>query len=74
MNRVEIKFSRDEAVVLFEFLSRFVEEDELRIEDDAEDIALWNLKSDLEKFLIEPFQENYKQAVEDARKNLRNEE
>jgi hypothetical protein len=39
----------DEALVLFEFLSRFSDTDELRVEDQAEQRALSNLCCLLEK-------------------------
>ncbi len=71
MNQIEIKFSKDEAVVLFEFLTRFVEENKLQIEDSAEAQTLWNLQCELEKILTEPFQENYEQIIKEARNRLR---
>jgi 23S rRNA maturation mini-RNase III len=74
MNQIEIKFSKDEAVVLFEFLTRFAEESNLQIEDNAEARVLWNLQSKLEEILVEPFQENYEEIVKEARNNLRDKE
>ena len=74
MNQVEIKFSKDEAVVLFEFLFRFIEENKLQINDNAETNVLWNLQCKLEKVLVEPFQENYKEIVEAAQNYLRDKE
>jgi hypothetical protein len=43
-DRIEIKLTKDEAIVLFEFLSRFSDKDELKIEHQAEERAcgIWH--------------------------------
>jgi hypothetical protein len=67
----------DEALVLFEWLSRT---DELTsdfgdlVEDQAEQRALWNLTCLLERVLIEPFQPEYQELVEQARSRFRDED
>ncbi len=69
---VNLSLTKDEALVLFEFLSRFSESDsKLTIEDQAEERVLWNLCCDLEKILGEPFQENYVELLNHARKKVR---
>ena len=55
MDEVEIKLTKDEALVLFDFMSRFSNEDKLSIQDQSEERALWNLTCVLEKELTEPF-------------------
>lgn len=70
-NRVEVRLTPDEALVLFEFLSRYSDGDELRVEDQAEQRALWNLCCLLEKQLVEPFNPNYFELLESARNRLR---
>ena len=73
MNEVEIKITKDEALVLFEFLSRYSDEDSLSIQDQAEQQALWNLTCTLEKKLTEPFSNEWASIIETARNRLRDE-
>ena len=70
INSVEIKISNDEALVLFEFLSRFSNTDKITIEHQAEEIVLWNLTCNLEKLLPEPFFENYSEVLRAAKERL----
>lgn len=64
--------TKEESLVLFEFLSRFSDKDsKLTIEDQAEERILWNLCCDLEKILVEPFQDNYSEILEQAREKVR---
>lgn len=70
---VQIEITKDEALVLFEFLSRFSETDTLEIEDQAEERALWNLTCVLEKILVEPFLPDYLDIIKAARDRLRDE-
>ncbi|MEM7345024.1 MAG: hypothetical protein AAF485_12340 [Chloroflexota bacterium] len=74
MEQVNINLTKDEALVLFEFVSRFSDEDRLSIEDQAEERALWNLTCLLEKAFSEPFSDNWPQIIEAARSRLRDEE
>lgn len=71
---VQIALTPDEALVLFEFLSRFSDADTLVIEDQAEARALWNLCCLLEKALVEPLKEEYHQLLQTARDRLRDKE
>jgi hypothetical protein len=49
-NDITIKFSKDEALVLFEFLSRFNAEDRKdSFQDQAEEKILWVIEGQLEK-------------------------
>jgi hypothetical protein len=68
---VSIKLTKDEALVLFEFLSRFSETDKLSIEHQAEERALWNLTCIFEKELSEPFDKKYGDILSQARERLR---
>lgn len=68
---IRIELSDDEALVLFDFLSRFSETDELKIEDQSEVRVLWNICCDLEKILVGPFLENYDELLEAARAQSR---
>lgn len=68
---IKIELNSDEALILFEFLSRYSETDTLTIEDQAEQRILWNLCCDLEKLLVERFSENYRELLETARSRIR---
>ena len=70
MDEVEIKLTKDEALVLFDVMSRFSNEDKLCIQDQAEERALWNLTCVLEKELAEPFSKNWQSIIEAARSRL----
>lgn len=61
----------DEALVLFELLHRW--EDSGRIDTalmPGEQAALWALSGRLESVLIEPFEGNYRELVDYARRRL----
>lgn len=66
-----LEFSRDEALVLFELLSRFSNSGSLALEDQAEEVALWGLTGMFEKVLVEPFREDYAELLNAARDRLR---
>ena len=67
---VLIELEPDEAIVLFEFLSRYCEQDALSIEGKSGQVALWNLLCLLEKQLVEPFLPEYNRLVQEARDRL----
>lgn len=70
--KVSIELSKKEAIVLFEFLAKFNKSKDSNIFDDqSEQRVLWNLESDLEKALSEPFKSNYSDIVKDARDSVR---
>jgi hypothetical protein len=75
-DEVVLRLSRDEALVLFEWLYRT---DETTndfadlVEDQAEQRALWNLTCLLERELVEPFSPQYGELVEQTRARLRDE-
>ena len=68
---VSIELSDSEALVLFEFLSRYDDRDELRIDDPSEQYALWALHCRLETQLAEPFKADYAELLTRARDELR---
>lgn len=68
---VEISLTADEALVLFECLSRFSDSGALSIVDQAEERALWNLCALFQKTLMPPFQENCLEQLKQARDRLR---
>lgn len=71
-DEIAIKLSKDEAVVLFDFLSRFnAEEHEDIFQDQAEEKTLWLIEGQLEKILVEPFMPNYQDILLEARNKIR---
>lgn len=69
--KIQINLNKYEAVILFEFLSRFSNEERLKIIDQSEERVLWNILCELEKTLAEPFEENYTKILETAREKTR---
>ncbi|MEP7253250.1 MAG: hypothetical protein ABI683_12745 [Ginsengibacter sp.] len=71
-NQIIIKLSKDEALVLFKFLSRFNENDNKEVfQDQAEEKALWIIEGELQKILVEPFMPNYQDITKEARNIIR---
>jgi hypothetical protein len=68
---VHLQMSADEALVFFEFLSRFADSDQLSIADQAETRTLWNLCGRLERQLSGPFSPRYSELLAQARSRLR---
>ena len=66
-----ITFTPDEAIVLFELLSRYEQEDRLSIEDRAEDAVLTRLLARIERHLVTPFDPRYAALLEAARARIR---
>lgn len=72
MTDVTITLSENEALVLFAFLSRYADTDLLGTEDQAEQQALWNLHSLIERHLVPIFDPNFRDMLFEARNSLRN--
>jgi hypothetical protein len=68
---IQLNLLRDEAVVIFEFLSRYADTGELAIKDQAEQRVLWDLCSSLESQLHEPISMNYDDLLWNARERVR---
>jgi len=74
-NEITITLNKDEALVLFKFLSRFNENDNKEIfQDQAEEKTLWVIEGQLEKILVEPFMPNYQDIIQEARNRIRDKE
>jgi hypothetical protein len=72
---VGLYLTLEEALVLFEFLSRgqTAGDDYSTIEDQAELRVLWDMQALLESWLTEPFLENYDDHLARARTVVRDE-
>ncbi|MFE3869602.1 hypothetical protein ACFX5F_00005 [Flavobacterium sp. ZS1P70] len=72
---LSIKLTKNEALILFDFLSRFNQSENNEIfEDKAEQKIFWTIGALLEKQLTEPFLPNYKDIISEARKEILDEE
>ena len=67
---VTISLTSDEALVLFDLLHRWEDEHVTPPQNEAEQIALWNLSALLERVLDEPFSPDYTRLVSEARARL----
>ena len=68
---IDINLTKDEAWVLFEFVRRFSETDKLKIEDQSEERALWNLCCVFEKKLHQDGNLEYLEFIKQCRERLR---
>ena len=72
---ITIRLTSDEALVLFEWLHQCEDEGAFRQpEHHGEPVALWNLSAELERRLVQPFQDDYMHLVREARSRLTGEE
>lgn len=69
--KVAIELTVDEALVLFEWLSRFNQNENVAFEDAAEQRVLFDLESKLESSLTAPLEPNYKEQLAEARSRVR---
>jgi hypothetical protein len=74
MPHITITLPDNEALVLFDLLSRYVQSNLLGTEDQAEQRALWNLQSLLEPHIVAVFSANYQELIAAARDAIRNQE
>lgn len=71
-DEISIALSREQALVLFEWLSRTgAAAAPAAFEDQAEQRVLWDLEAALEPLLTEPLRQDYRRLVEAARARLR---
>ena len=71
---ISLKLTKDEALILFEFVTRFNENDNKEIfNDQAEEKIFWVIEGQLEKILVEPFMPNYQNIIQEARSRIRDE-
>lgn len=67
---VAISLTADQALVLFEWLTREDEKGALPTEHQAEQGVLWQIEAQLERVLVEPLQPDYLDKVAAARERL----
>jgi hypothetical protein len=69
--KLVLELTADQALVLFEWLARFNQKDDVAFEDDAERRVLFDLESKLESSLTAPLEPNYKDLLAVARSRVR---
>ena len=68
---IHLELSRDEALVFFEWLSRFNKVANSTFDDQAEQRVLWDIEGKLESILTEPLDSNYDERLAEARAHVR---
>jgi hypothetical protein len=66
-----LELSDKEALVLFEFLSRFGEAEKLSIEDTSERWVLSDILAILEKKMTEPLHPDYREILKKAQEEIK---
>lgn len=74
MEEVKLELSNAEALILFEFVSRFSDKKSLEIKNPAEEKVLWQICCQLESILVEPFHRNYDELLAAARAEVLHED
>jgi hypothetical protein len=69
--KISIELTNHEALVLFDFLARFGEENTRPLADQAEQQVLWKIEGILEKQLVEVISPDYDRLVTEAREQVR---
>ena len=69
---VAIQLTPDEALVLFDWLSRFNAIGDGTFRDQAEQRVLWDVEAVLESNLVAPFDAQYDRLLAAAREQVRN--
>ena len=67
-----IELTRAEALVFFDFLARFNEQQGFPFADQSEQRILWNIEAALEKQLVDPLDAAYEELLKKARQAVRN--
>jgi hypothetical protein len=72
MSKVSIELTENEAIVLFDYLSRFNNKmNPQAFEDQSEQRVLWDIESTLEQKLSVPFGADYTEILKKAREIVR---
>ncbi len=67
---VRLSLTHDQALVLFEWLSREDGKSALPTEHEAEQKVLWEIEGQLERALVDPLRPDYAAAVSAARERV----
>jgi hypothetical protein len=72
--KITVELTNKEAIVLFEFLCRFDDENNYSFADQAEQRVLWDIQCVLEKQLVEIMSPDYRRFLKEAREQVRDPE
>jgi len=67
---IAIRLSHDEALVLFDFFSRFDDSDDFTLRHNAEYLAFSRHSAQLDTALVEPFRPEYAELLRAARERI----
>ncbi len=70
-NLINLNLTNEEALVFFDWISRFNEDEKYVFQDQAEQRVLWDIEAMLEKQLVEPLDEKYSILLKSARDKIR---
>lgn len=70
-DQITLNLSTDEALVLFELLSRHEDDSKLSLNDVSEEHVLSILLGKLEVILVEPFRPNYSELLQIAQDKIK---
>jgi len=71
--KIKIELTSDEALVLYDWLTRFNQRADTDLANQAEERVLFDLEAMLEKALIAPLQSGYADLLAQARSKVRDE-
>ncbi len=66
-----LELSKEQALVFYEWLSKFNGAEGRQFDDQAEERVLWDIEAMLESTLVEPFDPRYEELVANARQAVR---
>jgi DNA primase len=71
-NKILLELTKEEAIVLLDWLSRFNEDEKPDLfKDQAEERVLWDMEASIEKIISETFDNNYAEILSKAREKVR---
>lgn len=71
-DKVFLELTKEEAIVLFDWISRLNEEEKPELfRDQAEERVLWDVEASIEKVISETFKSNYAEILSEAREKVR---
>lgn len=71
-DKVLLELTKEEAIVLLDWLSRFNEDEKPELfKDQAEERVLWDVEASIEKVISENFDSNYAEILSKAREKVR---
>ena len=73
-NNIVLVLKKEEALVLFDWISRFNESSNNEFEDSSEERLFWDMEALLEKSIPQVLSDSYKEILTKARDKIRDKE